>query len=720
MRKLQVLHGVWWVDIPEEDLSILCGAPMDITKHLMKLGIIREIEKNGVNYHTGPNAILLSDIQVQNGYFWNLAEFPLLHMMYRQGMALTDHPGFKAKKPMLIGLSEITSGISSYVRRGFYGLFSMDEMRKCGVPDSDIENLWHLKQCFAGGKIRSIEELMDIVPLNQKGGRITKNLLIERLSVNRYRFLTSNDTLEIDMSFPEQKKWYPSYDLKHSAINPMGFSVVHIGEGNGWDPERPCVGSLITYKGRKYLIDAGPNILFSIEHLGMSINEIDAVLFTHTHDDHFSGFSEFLNRDKPIIIYAVDPVIGTLRFKFQSLVSNDEDILNQMTDIRSIPLDTWTNINGLEIMPKWSAHPVETTIFYVRSKEGNNYKNYGHIVDIVSRKVMNMHIRNGELNESFAKKIIANYLWECDVKKVDVSRGLIHGHAEDFSDDTSNIIVLAHTENQASEEDKKYGVEVDFGDVEVLIPAQVSYEEYFLSNELEQSFPFLGAKELDRMKACQFETLESGVNLSEFENLSENLFLILSGSVQRCPEKILVSLKFTSGGLIGEEEYLFNNENIPRYLSLTSTRCLKIPSDLYNELLNSAGYFKKRQYYLEIRRFLYSWSFPGQKTACPQLDRLTEKIEDKYFRKNSSIRTGYNSDDMIYLLRYGSVVNTKTGHYLLPGEWLNMSRVLSPGKGQTSSEWTVSHNSQIIMIPGPLVRSIPSLNWALREIMAKM
>ena len=720
MRKLPVLPGVWWVDIPEEDLSILCGTPMDITKHLMKLGFIKEVEKNGVNYHTGPNAILLSDAQVQNGYFWNLAEFPLLHMMYRQGMALPGHPGFKKKKPLLIGIPEIISGISNYVRRGLYGLFSKDEMRKCGVPDNDIENLWNLKQCFAGGKIKRIEELIDIALLNQTGGRITKNLSIERFELNRYRLITSNDTVEIDMNLPEQKKLHPSYGLKHSTIDPMGFSVVHIGEGNGWDPGRPCLGSLITYKGRKYLIDTGPHVLFSITHLGMSINEIDAVFLSHIHDDHFSGISEFLNRDKPITIYAVKPVIETLKFKFKSLVNSDENILSHMADIRSLPLDTWTNINGMEIMPMWSAHPVETSLFYVRSKEGNNYRMYGHIADILSQEIMNMHTRNGKINESFSKKIITSYSWKCDVKKIDAGRGFIHGYAEDFVNDASKTIVLAHTEKQASEEDKKYGVEVDFGDLEVLIPAQMSYEEYFFNNELEQHFPFLFSNELERMKACQVETFEAEVNLSEVENLSKNFFLIISGSVQRCPENALTSLEFTSGGVIGEEENLFNNENIARYVSLSSIRCLRIPADLYIELLNSAGCFKKRKDYLEIRRFLHYWSFPGQKIASPQLDRLAEKIEYRYFSQNNSIRTGYNSDDVIYLLHHGSVVNTKTGHYLLPGEWLNTNRVLSPAKGQTSSEWNVSPSSQIIMIPGPLVRSIPSLNWALRGLVSKM
>ena len=40
MVKIKVIDGVYWIDIPEENLFILCGCPADIIKHLMKKGNI--------------------------------------------------------------------------------------------------------------------------------------------------------------------------------------------------------------------------------------------------------------------------------------------------------------------------------------------------------------------------------------------------------------------------------------------------------------------------------------------------------------------------------------------------------------------------------------------------------------------------------------------------------------------------------------------------------
>ena len=85
IEKTQITTGVYWVAVPQAQLRILCGCPADSVKHLMKKGLIQWIEKNGVTYETGPNAILLSDLSLQNGHFSNLAEFPVLQMLYLRG-----------------------------------------------------------------------------------------------------------------------------------------------------------------------------------------------------------------------------------------------------------------------------------------------------------------------------------------------------------------------------------------------------------------------------------------------------------------------------------------------------------------------------------------------------------------------------------------------------------------------------------------------------------
>lgn len=718
MTKLPVLPGVWWVEIPEEECCILCGSPADTIKHLASLGLIEKMEKDGLVYRSGPNAILLSDLPMQNGFLWNLVEFPILHMHYRQGLTIPEHPGYTHKKPMLIGLSEGIDEVADYLQRGSYGLLSQDEMRKSGLPNEDIENWWRLKLQFAGGKFRTLEDSMNVVRLNPRGGAITKKLTIKRLGINRYRFVTPTDTLDIDMNLPVHKEWYPSYDLPHHRIESKGFSVIHIGEGNGWDPGRACMGSLIVHGDQRYLVDAGPGIAYTLEHLGMDLNDVDAVFLTHVHDDHFSGFFDFARRDRPLSVYAAQPVMETFRYKWASFMHSGIDYFNQMIDAHSLVEGVWTDIDGLEAMPTFSSHPIETTNFFFRCQGRDGYKTYGHLADIISKKVMDAYTGKGGVEQAFTEKIYSNYARHCDVKKVDAGRGFIHGCAEDFANDTSLKMILTHTEYHIRKADWQYGVEATFGDVDILIPSTEDSEN--THNFLDRDFPFFGEQELEHLKSCSAKFYPSNVNLSEVEDLSEYLCLLLSGSVWRGSESTLTSLRFVAGGLVGEEECLLNDRNRSSYITRTNTQCLLIPAKLYADLLESTGFLNKRLFHLEIRRFLCDWNFPGQKVACPRLDRLSEEVGDKPLKKGGRLTTGRNSSDAIYLLRHGSLINNETGCYLLPGEWLNLDRVMTPDDTGNPVEWTATIDSRLIIIPGSSIRNIPSLNWILWELKARM
>ena len=161
MEKLKVSNGVFWVEIPEADLRILCGCPADSVKLLMRRGLIAPRQKAGVSFETGPNAILLCDSPIQKGTFTNLSEFPVLQMLYRQGMILPGHPNNTGRRPMLIGLDDQVRSQSEYIFRGNYGLVSEEELHECGVPMDEARAMMRIKRWFAFGRIRPSEELID-------------------------------------------------------------------------------------------------------------------------------------------------------------------------------------------------------------------------------------------------------------------------------------------------------------------------------------------------------------------------------------------------------------------------------------------------------------------------------------------------------------------------------------------------------------------------------
>ena len=133
LRMIDVAPGVVWVEVPEADLRIQCGCPADSVKHRMRAGLIAPAEKGGVAYETGPNAILLSDVPLQGGGFANLAEFPVLQMLYRQGVLIPGHPCNTGQRPLLIGDRDQLRTQLEYIHRGNYGLLTEQEIIETGI-----------------------------------------------------------------------------------------------------------------------------------------------------------------------------------------------------------------------------------------------------------------------------------------------------------------------------------------------------------------------------------------------------------------------------------------------------------------------------------------------------------------------------------------------------------------------------------------------------------
>src|SRR5579859_876195 len=161
LNKVVVGPGVAWIEAPQAGLRILCGCPADVVKTLMQAGLVHEVTIEGRHAETGPNAILLSDVMLQNGAFCNLAEFPVLHMLYRQGMILPGHPNNKGVRPLLIGNAQQVDAQLHYIHRGNYGLIGREELAEAGIEGQLANEILAFKDRFAFGKVRAPTELLD-------------------------------------------------------------------------------------------------------------------------------------------------------------------------------------------------------------------------------------------------------------------------------------------------------------------------------------------------------------------------------------------------------------------------------------------------------------------------------------------------------------------------------------------------------------------------------
>ena len=326
--KIEISRGMYWIEVPSIDVRILCGAPSDSVKHLISNGFIRVREEKDILYETGPNHILLSDLMVQNSQFSNLAEFPVLHMLYKQGMIIPNHPNNNGTKPTIIGSKEQVDIQMEYIYLGNYGLTDENELKNSGISEQLAKEVLDIKLKFAFGKFKKSDELLNKVYIERDKVEIKEGLHVKRKDVNIFEFSYEDELVTVDLNMIKGQYYLPTYHLAHTSFNREYFSVIHSGEGDGWDVKRPCMGTIINFHGKLYLIDAGPNINKTLNALGISVNEIDGIFHTHAHDDHFAGITSLILSDHKIKYYSSSLIRESVFKKLSVLLSMNKNKLS--------------------------------------------------------------------------------------------------------------------------------------------------------------------------------------------------------------------------------------------------------------------------------------------------------------------------------------------------------------------------------------------------------
>ncbi|TRZ96659.1 MAG: MBL fold metallo-hydrolase, partial [Rhodocyclaceae bacterium] len=495
IHKVNVACGIQWVDIPAAGLRVLCGCPADAVKHLAKRGLILPHEVNGVACETGPNAILLSDHALQNGEFANLAEFPVLQMLYKQGLIIPGHPNNTGSKPMLIGSIEQVESQMRYIYRGNYGLVSREEICQAGVSPEQATAMMRLKLRFAFGRIRPTGDFLDTRLLGEGLLELDEGVGLRRLRPNVFEFSFRGEAVVVDINLQPGESYQCAYPLGYHRFNPEYFSVIHSGEGDGWDVNRPCMSSIITHQGRIYLIDAGPRLADTMAALGIGIEQVDGIFHTHAHDDHFAGLTALMRAGRRIRYFATPMVLASTAKKLAALLGVEEERFGDYFETSDLVADQWNDVEGLEVMPIFSPHPVEANVLVFRTLWGDGYRSYAHFADIVSLDVLEgMVTADAEapgLDREAFERIRADYMVAADLKKIDIGGGMIHGAARDFRADPSTQILLAHRASELTPEEKEIGSSAAFGSVDILVAGQSDVLRHLAFGYLQAHLPDL-------------------------------------------------------------------------------------------------------------------------------------------------------------------------------------------------------------------------------------
>lgn len=718
IHKVDVAKGIQWIEVPEAGLRMLCGCPSDAVKHLIKRGLILKQEIKGVTCETGPNTILLSDLPIQNGEFANLAEFPVLQMLYLQGLILPGHPNNTGRKPLLVGSADQLESQMRYIYRGNYGLVSREEIMEAGIPADQADEMMRLKLAFAFGRIQPTRDFLETRMLGDSAVEIAEGVSLRRLQPNRFELAHGGETVAIDLNLKPGETYECPYPLGYRRFVQEYFSVIHSGEGDGWDVNRPAMSSIITYQGRIYLIDAGAQLSHIMAALGIGIEQVDGIFHTHAHDDHFAGLTVLMRAGRRINYYATPLVRTSVAKKLTALIGMEEDRFADFFNICDLEFDQWSDIEGMEVMPVFSPHPVETNLFVFRTLCGDGYRSYAHFADIASMAVIEGMVTDQAdspgLDRSAFERIRAAYMVPADVKKIDIGGGMIHGNAEDFRHDASKRILLAHRAGELTAVEKEIGSSAAFGTTDVLVAGLSEGLRRHAFSYLEAHLPGVPLHQLRMLVNHPISEINPGAIILKEGESPQEVLLLLSGRVERIRTRDNLFGYLPAGAMIGDQAILDQRPATHTYRASSFLSVLHLPPSLYAEVVRRNKLLEHRRHASKLSTFLDTTNLFGDGLPVAVLGRILDGASEQRYRAGAMI----DDEDMqvLNIIQSGSVERAIGDRVL---DVLKARDVF----GEEGSIFKVPYlfrlraleETVVIQIPGKLIEDVPILRWKLLE-----
>ncbi len=447
LELIKICPGSFLLQIPEAQVSWLFNAWPDIVKYMVQ----QERQFNGVVY---PDLRL----QTSKGISANLIEFPLLYALFVKGMA------FRGEKPCLIGAPRQLELACESFRRGLYGFYDVAEMEGCDLTDAEAEMVMREIEGMALGGIRSVEDWIELValePLEEMPDRGAatehRGVRIWKEEINVFGVEYGEERLFVDCNLAAGEDYVPPLHIDVKNVPYKLFQIIDTGEEDGFSP-KSCMHTVIQWRERIICIDLPMNVSYLLGKVGIAKTEIDAVIFTHNHDDHIGDLSLLMQMDHKVTVICPRIIWRSILLKAAAVFDLTPEELQDYFDYVPICYGEEFDYAGLRILAHPSIHSVPCAIYRIRGIVDGEWKVYGHMSDILNFQRCEKLVRDGYLTMrrfSDYKKFVLD---AATVKKIDVGardgseESAVHGSWRDFIDDKSEHIVLAHTSADALDE----------------------------------------------------------------------------------------------------------------------------------------------------------------------------------------------------------------------------------------------------------------------------
>ncbi|MFT5561628.1 MAG: hemerythrin, partial [Litorivivens sp.] len=401
-----------------------------------------------------------------------------------------------------------------------------------------------------------------------------------------------------------------------------------------------------------------------------------------------------------------------------ALMSMPESCFSDYFEEHDLKFDEWNDIDGLEVKPIFSPHPVENSLFVFRAVGGKGYKTYGHWADLSSRKVLDSMVTEDSLapgiSAEWNRQIQETYLTKLDLKKIDIGGGLIHGAAEDFKEDPSNEIVLAHTARTLTVSEKEIGDTAAFAAVDVLIESQENYFRDKAMQSLIGYFPEVTPAHLRAFLNSEMQACNPGETILATGESTSILFLLVTGSVEKI-EKGKTS-HISSGSFVGEESLFTGEASSATFRCISHVVLFQFSHEICRIFLENSGIGALiTALQKPISALKQSWLFDDGISTLIK-NRIARGMIEIVVAKGDTVTP--RAESGLYLVDHGELSiahnDGSPASLFSAGDHFGEENLTSPEPKSIS--FTAAQDAIVYFIPAVVIKMLPLVHWRLREL----
>ncbi|MEE2959659.1 MAG: MBL fold metallo-hydrolase [Myxococcota bacterium] len=341
-----------------------------------------------------------------------------------------------------------------------------DEDGTKSIPEKDARFLATISDYLAikdGNKIRHVDTIVEPL-LFDEAEEITifsGELRIHRSGATSFELGYRGENYDIDLRLPKDVTPFSLLPPASYPQHPHTLALKAIGVRSGFDLSGPCTGFLIWINGKMVTYDGPDGMRYLLGQQGLTLDDIDSVILSHCHEDHFGAFIELIGSGRRPRVFTSEPIYRSALVKLSATFDKPKEEVAKYFDYHRVEHNQTVNVLGAELTFFYTLHSIPTLGLKVSMRDETNQKHTivisGDTLDreSIDKLASEDIIPNDYINGM--KHLIPEEKVERTLFLHDVGEAIIHGHPKDHASNPNQVVYYHCPDNEYT---RSFGKEI--------------------------------------------------------------------------------------------------------------------------------------------------------------------------------------------------------------------------------------------------------------------